>query len=120
MIAHIVLLSVRPDLSRADLERAAETLVRAAREIPGIRRFRVGRRITHGVRGYEQQMVTNFDYALLLEFDDRSALTDYLRAPAHEALGHLFSTATSSALAYDYEIVEPADALMLLGGEPSA
>jgi Stress responsive A/B Barrel Domain len=120
VIAHVVLLSVRPDLPRAELERAAETLVRAAREIPGILRFRVGRRVTHGVPGYEQQMRTNFDYALLLEFDDRHALTDYLRAPAHEALGHLFSAATSQALAYDYEIVEPADALMLLRGEPSA
>ena len=59
-------------------------------------------------------MTTNYNFALLLEFDDQRALTDYLRAPAHQALGHLFSTATSSALAYDYEIVDAADALTLL------
>ena len=120
MIAHVVLLSVRPELPREERERAARTLMRAADEIPGIRRFRIGRRITHGLPGYERQMTTNYDFALLLEFEDQRALTEYLRAPAHEALGHLFSSATSGALAYDYEIVEPDDALTLLRDEPSA
>ncbi len=119
MIAHVVLLSVRSDLPLTERERAAQTLIRAAHDIPDIRRFRIGRRITHGLPGYEQHMTTNYDFALLLEFDDERALTQYLRAPAHQALGHLFSTATSNALAYDYEVVEAADALMLLSGESS-
>jgi hypothetical protein len=41
--------------------------------------------------------------ALILEFDEVDALKRYLTAPAHDALGHLFFTATSAALAYDYE-----------------
>jgi hypothetical protein len=36
--------------------------------------------------------------------DDIAALTRYLRAPAHRALGDLFSTATQAALAYDYDM----------------
>ncbi len=119
MIAHVVLLSVRTDLPFADRERAAQMLIRAAHDIPGIRRFRIGRRITHGLPGYEQLMTTNYDFALLLEFGDRGALTEYLRAPAHQALGHLFTTATSNALAYDYELVEATEALSLLQGESS-
>ena len=120
MIAHVVLLTVRPDLTREERERAARTLMRAAEEIPGIQRFRIGRRITHGLPGYEHQMTAKYDFALLLEFDDQRALTDYLRAPAHQTLGHLLSTAASTALVYDYEIVEPAEALTLLRDESSA
>jgi hypothetical protein len=40
--------------------------------------------------------------------DDLEALKRYLQAPAHAALGELFSRATSAALAYDYDMaVEP-------------
>jgi hypothetical protein len=35
-----------------------------------------------------------------------AALTRYLQAPAHAALGDLFYRATSSALAYDYALDE--------------
>ena len=35
-----------------------------------------------------------------------AALTRYLQAPAHRALGDLFSTATAAALAYDFEMTD--------------
>ena len=113
MIAHVVLLSPRPDLSQADRAKAIQTLSQAAADIPDIRRYRIGRRVTHGLPGYEQMMRQDFEIALLLEFYDVAALRRYLTNPAHQALGHLFSSATSTALAYDYEIVEGRDAAML-------
>lgn len=82
--------------------------------MPDIRQFRVGRRVTHGLPGYEQQMERDYEYVLLLEFDDQAALGRYLRAPAHGVLGSLFTTATRHALAYDYEIADVADAARLL------
>lgn len=103
MIAHIVLLQPRPDLTEAQRLDALATLERAAAEVPEIRRVRVGRRVKHGLPGYEQQMSQNFEFALIIEVDDVEALKRYLRAPAHAALGQLFYTATSAALAYDYE-----------------
>ena len=104
MIAHIVLLQPKPDLSDAQREQALATLTQAAADVPEIRRFRMGRRVKHGLPGYEQLMPQDFEYALVIEVDDLEALKRYLQAPAHVALGTLFYTATSAALAYDYEM----------------
>lgn len=104
MIAHIVLLRPRPDLDEHGRRAALATLGRAAADVPEIRSFRLGRRVKHGRPGYEQKMAEDYEFALIIEVDDVAALTRYLEAPAHRALGDLFSTATAAALAYDYEM----------------
>jgi hypothetical protein len=103
VIAHIVLLQPRPDLTDTQRAEAFETIRRSARHLPDVR-LRVGRRVKHGLPGYEQLMATDFEFALIVEVDDVDALKRYLQAPAHTALGELFYTATSAALAYDYAI----------------
>lgn len=103
MIAHIVLLQPRAELTAQQRAEALETLTRSAASVPEIRAFRVGRRVKHGLPGYEQLMPQDFEFALIIEFDDVEALKRYLQAPAHEAMGNLFYTATSAALAYDYQ-----------------
>jgi hypothetical protein len=103
VIAHIVLLKPRPDLTAEQRHEALLTLAHAAANVPEIRSFRFGTRVKHGMPGYEQLMETDFEFALIIEVDDVEALKRYLTAPAHRALGRLFSTATASALAYDYE-----------------
>lgn len=103
MIAHIVLLQPRADLTDAQRQAALSTIERAAAGVPEIRGFRFGRRIRHGLPGYEQLMAQDFEYALVVEVDDVEALKRYLQAPAHSALGDLFYSATSAALAYDYD-----------------
>jgi hypothetical protein len=104
MIAHIVLLQPRRDLTGDQRRAALETLAHAAANVAEIRSFRLGRRVKHGLSGYEQVMAQDFEFALIIEVDDVPALTRYLRAPAHTALGDLFSTATAAALAYDFEM----------------
>ena len=106
MIAHIVLLQPRADLTEAQRADALAALRNAAAGVPEIRSIRLGRRVKHGVPGYEQLMSQEFEYALIVEVDDVEALKRYLQAPAHRALGELFYQATSAALAYDYEMEE--------------
>jgi len=106
VIAHIVLLQPRADLTAAERQQALDALSHAAANVPEIRRFRLGRRVKHGLPGYEQVMSQNFEFALMIEMDDVGALTRYLQAPAHAALGELFYSATSAALAYDYALDE--------------
>lgn len=106
MIAHVVLLQPRADLSAQQRRDALAVLSRAAADVPEIRRFRLGRRVKHGLPGYEQLMPQDFEFALIIEVDDVEALKRYLQAPAHAALGDLFYSATSAALAYDYEFDE--------------
>ena len=102
MIAHIVLLQPKPDLTDAQRDEALATIERSAAKLPEVR-LRLGRRVKHGLPGYEQLMRQDFEYALIVEADELDALKRYLQAPAHDALAHLFYTATAAALAYDYE-----------------
>jgi len=104
VIAHVVLLQPKPELTEAQRAAALETIRRSASDLPDVRRFRLGRRIKHGLPGYEQLMPQDFEFALIVEVEDVEALKRYLQAPAHVALGHLFYTATTAALAYDYEM----------------
>ena len=84
MIVHVVLFSPKPDLSAADRAKVLDALASASKEIPSIKRLRIGRR----------------------EFDDLAGLTAYLQHPAHAAAGHHFTASASKALAYDYEVAE--------------
>ena len=56
-------------------------------------------------------MTADYEFALIIEVDDVPALKRYLTAPAHRALGELFSSATAAALAYDFEMVEDLSSL---------
>jgi len=103
VITHIVLLQPRADLTEEQRGEALETLKHAAANVPEIRSFRLGRRVKHGLPGYEQMMPHDFEFALIIEVDDIAALTRYLQAPAHLALGDLFYSASAAALAYDYQ-----------------
>jgi len=104
MIVHIVLLRPRTSLGSEGRQAALSALTESARSLPGIARFRIGRRVRHGLPGYEQQMTEDYEFALLLEFESIDALKAYLGAPAHGVLGDLFTTATSAALSYDYDM----------------
>jgi hypothetical protein len=108
VIAHVVLLQPKPELTEAERAAALDTIRRSTAGIPEIRRVQLGRRVTHGLPGYEQLMPHDFAYALIVEVEDVEALKRYLQAPAHVALGQLFYTATAAALAYDYAMEDVA------------
>ena len=105
MIAHLVLFRPKTSLSEEDRHGLAEALATAIREIPSIRRARVGTRVTHG-RPYEQLMRTHYSHAAILEFDDLDGLRAYLEHPAHEALARRFFSAFDEGLFYDFELGE--------------
>lgn len=111
MIAHVVLFSPRANLSLETRRELLGSLTAAARGIPGVRRFRVGRRITHGVPGYEQAMRDEYEYAAIVEFDDLEGLKAYLAHSSHVALGEFFTFQTARSLAYDYEMMEAEEPL---------
>jgi hypothetical protein len=110
VIAHIVLFSPRTTLDDAVHRELLAALQTAADAIPSVTRLRIGRRVRHGLPGYEQAMTTDFSYAVIIEVADLDGLTAYLTHPAHAALGHHFTASSSVALAYDYEMVDAADA----------
>jgi hypothetical protein len=106
LILHIVLFEPRADLTESDRQRILADLRHATAQIPSIRSLRVGRRIRHGLPGYEQMMNVDYQYAAIFEFDDRAALEAYLRHPAHEAAGRHFTASAAHSIAYDFESAE--------------
>lgn len=109
MITHVVLFRPRADLTDADRQQLLADLTAAVAAIPAIRRLRLGRRIVHGLPGYEQAMREDFEYAALVEFDDVAGLRAYLAHPSHAAVGRHFSASSAAALAYDYELIDIGD-----------
>lgn len=106
MIVHVVLFSPKPDLSESDRHTLLDALATAATGISSIRRFRVGKRVKHSLPGYEQMMRDDYEFAVMIEFDDVAGLKAYLQHPAHAAAGHHFTASAAKALAYDYETSE--------------
>lgn len=104
MIVHVVLFEARENLTLDDRERLLEDLRRAAAAIPSVRRFRIGRRVKHGLPGYEQSMRDGYGFAALIEFADQAGLTAYLQHPSHQSIGAHFTISSQRALAYDYEM----------------
>jgi len=105
VLVHLVLFRPRPDLDSSGRQRLAESLTAALRQIPSVRRVRVGRRVTHG-RPYEQLMRADFTHVAILEFDDLTGLKAYLEHPVHEQLGTRFFAAFEEALMYDYDLAD--------------
>jgi hypothetical protein len=114
MIAHVILFSPRADLSPAARRELLEALAATSAGIPSIRQFRVGRRIRHGLPGYEQMMRDDYEFAAIIEFDDVEALKTYLAHPLHAVIGRHFKDSASRSLAYDYALVEARDAAQLI------
>ena len=114
MIAHIILFAPRSDLSPGQREEVLTAFTRATSAVPSVRNVRIGRRILHGLPGYEQMMRTDFEYAAIVEFDDVSGLEEYLRHPAHAAAGHHFTESAAASLAYDYALVPAGEAASLV------
>jgi Stress responsive A/B Barrel Domain len=114
MIAHTVLFQPAPSVGPETKAAILESLTRAIRQCPTVRVCRVGRRIRHGLPGYEQQMREDYQYLLVVEFDDIEGLRAYLEHPAHDTIGGFFTSAASASLAYDYEVVDLSGAEKLL------
>lgn len=107
MIAHIVLFRPRADLRSNERQALIDSFGEALREIPSIRRARVGKRLRTG-RSYESSAREDYPYAAVLEFDDVTGLTAYLDHPSHARLAGRFGAACDAALMYDFDLREDA------------
>jgi hypothetical protein len=104
MVSHCVVMKPRPSLTAAEQDALIAAFERAIREIPTVRRVRVGRRIVHGAH-YEARMPDAADYLVLIDFADLAGLTTYLHHPAHDDIRTHFGQAVSAAFIYDFEEV---------------
>ena len=113
MIAHVVLFRPKKELTSDDRRAFVAALEHALRNIPLVRRARVGRRTTMG-RLYDQQNAHEFPFVAILEFDTEDDLRAYLEHPAHQMLGAQFYHTSDAALVFDYELLEGTEVRELL------
>jgi hypothetical protein len=104
-LVHVVLFRPRPALSEDERDGLLDAMRAAAREVPSVRGFRVGRHIEKAVP-YILGGFPSFPWVALLEFDDEAGLRAYLSHPLHVALGQRFNAAAEGAMIYDYTITD--------------
>lgn len=102
MLTHVVLFRPKPALSAEDAARLVAAIERAARDIPAVRRFEVGRQ-SASPPAYSSGPLPDLPYVAMVWVDDRAALDTYLAHPAHQALGAAFQAALGAALIFDFE-----------------
>lgn len=117
MIAHVVLFAPRADLTHAERQDVLQAFRAAAEGAPTVRGVRIGRRVRHGLPGYESAMREDYEYLAILDFDDVDGLKAYLQHPAHSAAGRHFSASAAAALAYDYAVASPGELARLFSDE---
>jgi hypothetical protein len=117
MLTHVVLFRPKPGLADDDAARLVAAIERAARDIPAVRRFEIGRQ-TASPPPYVSGPPPDLPYVAMVWLDDRAALDAYLSHPAHQALGAAFQAALGAALIYDFETEDVASggARRLLAG----
>ena len=102
MLTHVVLFRPKPGLAPADADALLAAIERAARDIPAVRRFEVGRRAA-APPAYTAGTPPDFPFVAMVWVDDRAALDAYLAHPAHQALGGAFNAALGAALVFDFD-----------------
>jgi hypothetical protein len=105
VIAHVVLFTPKASLSPDQRRSLVSDLERACRDIPQIRRARIGRRRALGY-AYDTAGPWHFEFVAVLEFESREELHAYLQHPSHAALGRWFHEGAELAIAHDFEMVE--------------
>jgi hypothetical protein len=106
MFLHIVLFRPKPGISESDRQAMLDALHVASTEIPSVKRFQIGVRITHG-GAYETLMPEDYPYAATVEFEDVEGLKRYLEHPKHAEVGKLFYELLDRGLVYDYDMSDP-------------
>jgi hypothetical protein len=113
VIAHIVLLHPKADLTPAERDAFASAFEHALSNIPEVKRATVGKRVRLG-RLYDQQSPTDYSFAAILQFETEDDLRAYLDHPAHQQLGQQFYVVLDAALAMDFDMVDAREFRALL------
>jgi hypothetical protein len=111
-VVHIVLFRPKPSLTSLERASLAQAIEAAASQIPGVRRFDVGRQLPDGP-DYKAGTFRDYPFCALIEFDDEAALRTYLAHDGHRQLGAKFNHALEAAFIADYEMTDASGASAL-------
>jgi hypothetical protein len=106
MIGHLVFFNAKPEATDDHLRSFAKAISEACRQIPAIRRVQIGRGVTVDP-GYARSFGDKtYNFAAIFEFNDTSALKQYLKHPLHHELGRLFWEVCESTTVVEVELAD--------------
>ena len=82
MIRHMVLFNLKPEIDETQRD-VLFGQIQALEDLPSIRHIRTGTLLDPSEPAYRDHMSSDFQYALLADFDDEDALYAYQKAPEH-------------------------------------
>jgi len=123
VISHLVLFTPKRDLSADDSRLFAQSIVETFRQVGSLDRATVGRAVDIDA-GYKRNFGDKtYEFAAVLEFQDRAGLLSYLNHPLHKELGALFWRHCASTVIVEIEAADARsnDAVeLLLSARPPA
>ena len=119
MILHTVLFEPKSDVSEESHRAFVGALRRASKEIPTVRRARVGRLTDIGVT-YQQPGDKPYAFVAIFEFDSVEDLRTYLYHPLHQELGRLFWLTCEKTMIHDATAIDVGDGIEELLAEDGA
>lgn len=103
MIRHMVLFSLRPGIGDAEREDLFAS-IRGLGKIPAVRRIEASRLLEPREPAYRDHMSSDFDCALLADFDDEDGLYAYQKDPSHVRVAGEIRQRVSSIKVFDFVI----------------
>lgn len=97
MIKHIVMFTLKEENKNENLETAKDKLKNFETEIPSIKKFEV-------VTNAEGAPESNYDLALICDFEDIEGLKAYQIHPKHVEFGKFITSVRESRACIDYEM----------------
>jgi hypothetical protein len=96
MLVHVVLMTLRPGVSDAELSELAERIRELAANAAGPESCMVGPNVT------EEPLAQGYEFGFVIRFPTRAALDAYLVNPAHQPVSLAIRDLASKVLVFDF------------------
>lgn len=103
MLRHIVLFKLKPEVTTAERD-ALFDQVQKLSEIAAVRSLAIGGLLSPSDPAYKDHMSSEFDHALLIEFDDEAGLYAYQKEPDHVTVGQEIRKHVSAIKVMDFVV----------------
>jgi hypothetical protein len=101
----------RADINESTRQAMFDALRVASMGIKSVKRFHIGRQVTHGGAS-EKLMVEDYPYAAVIEFEDLDGLQGVSQPPKTRKAGEPFYALSEAGLVHDYELTSPATSIL--------
>jgi hypothetical protein len=101
MLRHMVLFGLKPEVETKERDALFEQIEKLS-DIDSVRRLAIGSLLDPTDPAYRDHMSRDYQYALLIEFDDEAGLYAYQKEPYHVGVGKEIRKHVSAITVMDF------------------